>query len=443
MLGACRAVDPAVRDFLLGGASTEALGSNNWVVDGTLTALGQAAARQRSRISARGCRRPGISRTSPAATSTSSARRCPARRRSRSDATASSPGARPTSPPTSRICIANSSTPTGTLRGVPRRAGAAHASSRKRSRVKGAAPVGVNVRVTRHGPLVSDAINANNAASAARRRSRRPLEPLAFRWTALDADDTHARRVPEAERGAELDRVHRRAARLRRPVAELRVRRRRRPHRLLRAGTHPASRSRRRLASRAEGWTGAPSGPAGCRSTSCRTSSIRRRTSSSPPTTGRRRRDYPYCSASSGPEPYRAQRIIDLLRGRQRPARRPTTSRASRRTPCRCTRQALLPLLLAHARPQTPRRAAGARPPRGVELRRAAATARRPRFSKRGSCTSRRRSSATSSVRAATRTTRAVFSSSRGFVAAHADRRATSRGATTCERRARRPATTR
>ena len=32
---------PAVRDLLLGGALTESLGSNNWVVDGTLSATGR------------------------------------------------------------------------------------------------------------------------------------------------------------------------------------------------------------------------------------------------------------------------------------------------------------------------------------------------------------------------------------------------------------------
>ncbi len=32
---------PAVRDFLLSGALTESLGSNNWVVDGTLSASGK------------------------------------------------------------------------------------------------------------------------------------------------------------------------------------------------------------------------------------------------------------------------------------------------------------------------------------------------------------------------------------------------------------------
>ena len=54
--------------------------------------------------------------------------------------------------------------------------------------IKGAAPVTLNLRVTRHGPLVSDAINANNADSAATPKPQ-PIEPLAFRWTALDADD--------------------------------------------------------------------------------------------------------------------------------------------------------------------------------------------------------------------------------------------------------------
>ncbi len=40
-LSSLSAGDPAVRDFLLGGARTEGLGSNNWVVDGTLTASGK------------------------------------------------------------------------------------------------------------------------------------------------------------------------------------------------------------------------------------------------------------------------------------------------------------------------------------------------------------------------------------------------------------------
>jgi penicillin G amidase len=53
--------------------------------------------------------------------------------------------------------------------------------------VKGGGAVRVEVRVTRHGPLVSDAINANPPTTGP---TPPPREPLAFRWTALDADDS-------------------------------------------------------------------------------------------------------------------------------------------------------------------------------------------------------------------------------------------------------------
>ena len=55
--------------------------------------------------------------------------------------------------------------------------------------VKGAQPIQLAVRISRHGPLISDAINANNAESTHVPKPA-PLEPLAFRWTALDPDDT-------------------------------------------------------------------------------------------------------------------------------------------------------------------------------------------------------------------------------------------------------------
>ena len=54
--------------------------------------------------------------------------------------------------------------------------------------VSGGDPIELDVRITRHGPLVSDAINANNAASTDAPKPA-PLEPLAFRWTALDDAD--------------------------------------------------------------------------------------------------------------------------------------------------------------------------------------------------------------------------------------------------------------
>ena len=55
--------------------------------------------------------------------------------------------------------------------------------------VKGGPEVKLNVRITRHGPLLSDAINADDAQMPPNRRPP-PLEPLALRWTGLDHDDT-------------------------------------------------------------------------------------------------------------------------------------------------------------------------------------------------------------------------------------------------------------
>lgn len=52
--------------------------------------------------------------------------------------------------------------------------------------VKGAPDVEVPVRITRHGPLISDASNANSVNHDA------DLEPLALRWTALDGEDATA-----------------------------------------------------------------------------------------------------------------------------------------------------------------------------------------------------------------------------------------------------------
>ena len=280
--------DPAVRDLLLGGATTEALGSNNWVVDGTMTATRQAAARQRSasrRADAvdsgisRTCRRGDfdvIGATLPGAPAVAH-RPQPVHRLGRDQRRRRRRGSVSRAPRPDRHDAPSSAARRSRCR-----------SSARRSSSRAAAPVSSTCAITRHGPLISDAINANNAASHATPKPA-PLEPLAFRWTALDDEDTTHRRVPEAERGAQLDRVHRGAARLRRAVAELRLRRRRRPHRLLRA--RAASRFARAATARRRPKDGraTPNGPAGFRSTSCRTPSIRPNTSSSRPTTGRRR----------------------------------------------------------------------------------------------------------------------------------------------------------
>ena len=52
-------------------------------------------------------------------------------------------------------------------------------------RVRDAEPVAIQVRRSRHGPLISDAINANLAGTG-----RPGVEPLAFQWTALAEVDT-------------------------------------------------------------------------------------------------------------------------------------------------------------------------------------------------------------------------------------------------------------
>ena len=178
--------DPAVRDFLIGGAMTEGLGSNNWVVDGTLTASGKPLLANDPHL---GTRLPStwylahisagdfdvIGGTFPGTPAvalgrnrfiawgaTNVAADVQDLFRERLDAT----GTR------SEFCGAQEP-----ITVIP-----------ETIVVKGGAPVQLNVRVTRHGPLISDAINANNAESKTTPKPQ-PIEPLAFRWTALDPDD--------------------------------------------------------------------------------------------------------------------------------------------------------------------------------------------------------------------------------------------------------------
>jgi len=56
--------------------------------------------------------------------------------------------------------------------------------------VKGVAPIQLDVRISRHGPIISDAINANNGSSMPQARNRGLVQPTAFRWTALDEEDS-------------------------------------------------------------------------------------------------------------------------------------------------------------------------------------------------------------------------------------------------------------
>jgi penicillin amidase len=173
---------PVVRDFLLAG-QTEALGSNNWVVDGTRTASGKPMLANDPHLSTKmpslwylahlsagdfeviGATLPGapamaIGRNRHIAWGeTNVAADVQDFYRERLDSTGTRAEFRGDQEP---IRIVDETI-----------------------RVKGDEPVTVRVRITRHGPLISDAINANNAVST----SVRTLEPLAFRWTALDPED--------------------------------------------------------------------------------------------------------------------------------------------------------------------------------------------------------------------------------------------------------------
>ena len=187
-LSALSAGSPSVRALLTGGARTEGLGSNNWVVDGTLTASGKPLLANDPHL---GTQVPSlwylahmsagdfdvIGATLPGAPAVAIGR-------NRFIAWgATNVGAdvedlyRERLDPSGRFAE---------FRGVqePLRL------LTETVAVRGAAPVAVDVRITRHGPLVSDAINANNAAAPEGGPKRTPLEPMALRWTALDEDDS-------------------------------------------------------------------------------------------------------------------------------------------------------------------------------------------------------------------------------------------------------------
>jgi penicillin amidase len=179
--------EPVVRDFLLGNARSEGLGSNNWVIDGTLSASGKPLLANDPHLSARlpstwylahvaGGDFEMIGATLPGAPAV-------ALGRNRYIAWGAT----------------NVAADVEDLYVEKLNAAGTHAEFRGAQEpltiipetilVKGADPVRIDVRVTRHGPIVSDAINANNAALKTEPKPP-PLEPLAFRWTALDGDDS-------------------------------------------------------------------------------------------------------------------------------------------------------------------------------------------------------------------------------------------------------------
>ena len=175
----------AVRDLLRGG--TEALGSNSWVVDGTLTASGTPMLANDPHL---GTKVPSlwylahmsagdfdvIGATLPGAPAVAIGRnRFIAWGETNLAADVEDLVLERLDPSGKTAEYKGAQEP---LRAIP-----------ETIVVKGGDPIHLVVRLTRHGPLISDAINANNAGSNA---SPMPpaLEPLALQWTALDATDS-------------------------------------------------------------------------------------------------------------------------------------------------------------------------------------------------------------------------------------------------------------
>lgn len=176
-----------VANFLSGNARTEALGSNNWVVDGTLTASGRPLLANDPHLTAKipstwylahvvGGDFEVIGATLPGAPAVAIGRnRFIAWGETNVAADVEDLYRERVDPSGTHVEFRGAQEP---VRIIP-----------ETIAVKGAAPVHVDVKVTRHGPIVSDAVNAINAASPKTPKPA-PLDPLAFRWTALDDDDT-------------------------------------------------------------------------------------------------------------------------------------------------------------------------------------------------------------------------------------------------------------
>ena len=181
--------DPAVADFLQAG-TREGLGSNNWVADGTLTASGKPLLANDPHLGTRlpstwylaHISAPGfdvIGATLPGAPAvalgrnhfiawgaTNVAADVEDLYRERIDASGKFAAFEGRPEP---------------LKVIP-----------EDIFIKGGPTMHLEVHATRHGPIISDAVNAINADDADRKHRPRPpaLEPLAFRWTALDPDDS-------------------------------------------------------------------------------------------------------------------------------------------------------------------------------------------------------------------------------------------------------------
>jgi penicillin amidase len=178
---------PAVHDFLMSSARSEALGSNSWVVDGSRTASGKPLLANDPHL---GASVPSLWYLAHMKAGDFEV------------IGATLPGAPAVAIGRNRHIAWGETNVAADVQDLYRErlnAAGTHAEFegaqeplkivKETIAISGQAPVTIDVRISRHGPLVSDAINANNLAST---REPKPaaLEPLAFRWTALDDQDS-------------------------------------------------------------------------------------------------------------------------------------------------------------------------------------------------------------------------------------------------------------
>jgi penicillin amidase len=339
---------PAVGDFLLGSSRAEALGSNNWVVDGTLSATGKPLLANDPHL---GTRIPStwylahvaggdldvIGATLPGAPAVALGRNRFIAWGATNVAADVEDLFRERLDETGRFAEFRGSQEPITI--IP-----------ETIIVKGREPLHLDVRVTRHGPLVSDAINATSAESP-RTPKAPPLEPLAFRWSALDATDSTIVSFLKVNEARTWDQF---TAALRDFVAPSqnfvyadvdghigycapgRI-----PIRVAGDGSGPA-----------DGWTGdaewtgwIPFDRLPHLFDPPEHFIVTANHRPAPP-------DYPYLLGLEWPEPYRAQRVIDLIHDESRFA--PDDFARMQADTYSLHARALLPLLLQHARPANP-----------------------------------------------------------------------------------------
>jgi penicillin amidase len=179
------ATEPILRNFLLGGGgATDGIGSNNWVVDGTLTASGKPLLANDPHL---GAQAPSLWYLAHITAGDFDV------------IGATLPGTPAVAIGRNRFVAWGATNMFADVEDLYReRLDSTGRSAEFKGemeplwfvdeviKVKGQPDIHVEVRISRHGPLVSDAINANNGVAEG---SPTAVEPLAFRWTALDDED--------------------------------------------------------------------------------------------------------------------------------------------------------------------------------------------------------------------------------------------------------------